>query len=227
MDKKVGRQTPSSRASTGPQSPIFILVTAFRLWWDDWVPMLLLNAGWFLLQLPVLTGPPATAMVYALVRQRYEGDYWGPREAWDALRRLSLPAWKWALLNLVVWLVSVANLFVYWRAPGTMWFLLRLLWIAGLTMWLMLNLFYWPFWLAQADKSLRTTYANCGRFLLRHPLSAVFLTAVSVALTVVSLVTTLPFTLGLICWLALLGVVAVEESLALEKKRGGTQINTD
>ena len=219
-DRRSSISNPQSPISN-PQSPISIISTSFRLWWDDLVVMLLLNAAWFLLQLPVVTGPPATAAVYAMIQKRVEGDYWGPREAWDALRRLFWPAWQWGVLNLVVWFVGLVNLFVYWRTPGALWFLLRLLWIGGLTIWLMLNLFYWPFWLAQADKSLRTTYANCARFLLRHPLSALFLTAVSVALTAVSLITTLPFTLGLICWLALMGVVAVQQSLALKETKWG------
>ena len=44
-----------------------VLSRALRLWWDDWVPFLLLNAAWFLMQLTVVGGPPATAALCAMV----------------------------------------------------------------------------------------------------------------------------------------------------------------
>ncbi len=178
--------------------------------------MLLLNAAWFVLQIPVVTGPPATAMVYALVQRSADGEYWGPRDAWREFRALFWPAWRWGLLNALIWLVGISNLVSYWQAPGILWFTLRLLWIGALTMWLALNFFYWPFWLAQDDTSLRNTYRNCGRFLLLHPGPALTLVGLSIILAVVSLITTLPFTLGLMCWLALLGTTAVQRSLAAQ-----------
>ena len=180
--------------------------------------MLVLNAAWFVLQIPVVTGPPATASVYAMVRRSAEGEYWGPREAWQEFRSLFWPAWRWGLLNVLVWFVGLSNLISYWQAPGTQWFALRLLWIGTLTLWLSVNFFYWPFWLAQDDRSMRNTYRNCGRFMLLHPGLALALVGLSVILTVVSLVTTLPFTLVLMCWLALLGTISVQQAVAAQKR---------
>lgn len=191
-----------------------VLVHTIRLWWQEVVVMLVLNAGWFLLQIPVVTGPPATAMVYAMTRRSMEGEYWGLRDAWNAFRALFWPAWRWALINGLIWFVGIWNLISYWQAPGTVWFGLRLLWIGLLCVWLALNLFYWPFWLAQEDRSLLNTYRNCGRFLLLQPGQALALLILSVVLTALSVVTTLPFTLALMCWLALVGLTAVQRSLA-------------
>ncbi len=86
-------------------------------------------------------------------------------------------------------------------------------WWDELIIWVILNFFYWPFWLAQADKSLKTTYANCGRFLLLNPFPAVTVVVLGVVLLLLSLVTTLPFFLAVMGWLSLLGVTAVEMSL--------------
>ena len=36
--------------------------------------------------------------------------------------------------------------------------------VVTMLVWLGLNLFYWPFYLASADRSWRNTYANYGRF---------------------------------------------------------------
>jgi uncharacterized membrane protein YesL len=181
--------------------------------------MLMLNAAWFLLQLPLITSAPATAMVYALVQQSYDGEYWGPRQAWQALRALFWPAWRWGVVNAAVLLVIASNLAVYWNTPGALWTFLRLVWFVGLGLWVALNLFYWPFWLAQEDRSMRTTYANCGRFLLLNPGPAAVLVLLCLLLALFSVVTTLPFTLALACWLALIGVTAVQRALDLEKSR--------
>lgn len=196
-------------------NPLPVIAGTFRIWWREWVVLLVLNVAWFLLQIPVVTAPPATATVYAMAQRSYDGEYWTPRDAWGSFRQLFWPAWKWGLVNIFVWLVGIVNLVSYWQVPGTFWFLLRLTWIGGLSLWLVLNFYYWPFWLAQEDRSLRATYSNCFKFLLFHPGPALLLVLFSLFLTLLSVVTTLPFTLALMCWLALLGVVAVQQSLAL------------
>lgn len=86
--------------------------------------------------------------------------------------------------------------------------------LAAVTIWLGMNLVYWPFWLAQTDKSMRNTYLNCGRFLLLNPLGGLGLTAVCALVLVVSLLTVLPFVLGSMAWVALVGITAVDASLA-------------
>ena len=198
--------------------PVQVVGRAFRIWWDEFVVMLALNAVWFLLQLPVITAAPATAAVYALARRSYQGDYWGPREAWAVFRRLFWPAWRWGLLNLAILLVVAVNLTTFWRAPGTIWQLLRPLWALGALFWLALNLFYWPFWLAQEDKRMRVTYTNCVRFLLLNTWPALVLIALCGLLAVVSFLTAAPLGLALMCWLALIGVAAVQQSLTLQEK---------
>ena len=196
-----------------------VLSRALRLWWDDWVPFLLLNAAWFLMQLTVVGGPPATAALYAMVRESHDGVYWGPRDAWAAFRRYFWPAWRWGLPNLALLIVAVFNFAAYWDTPGLSWALLRWLWALTLFAWFGLNLFYWPFWLAQDDKSLRTTYANAARFFLLNPTAGLILTGLSLVLTLASIILTLPFTLALACWLASMATVAVQQSLERRRSR--------
>jgi uncharacterized membrane protein YesL len=194
-------------------NPLDVITTAFRIWWREWVVLLVLNIVWFLLQIPLITAAPATATVYAMAQRSHDGEYWTPRDAWTAFRQLFWPAWKWGLLNLFVWLVGITNLLSYWSTTGTLWFLLRLAWIGGLSLWLVLNFYYWPFWLVQEDRSVRATYTNCFKFLLFHPAPALLLVLVALVMVLLSIVTTLPFTLALMCWLALMGVVAVQRSV--------------
>ena len=110
--------------------------------------------------------------------------------------------------------LALFNLLVYWDVPGAFWIILRIVWLLVLTIWLGLNLVYWPFWLAQTDKSMRNTYLNCARFLLLNPLGGLGITAVTTLVLIVSCLTILPFVLGSMAWVALVGITAVQSSLA-------------
>ncbi|MBE2200179.1 MAG: DUF624 domain-containing protein [Anaerolinea sp.] len=194
-------------------NPFRALLHASRLWWKEWIGMILLNILWALLQAPVVTGPPATAVLYAIARKVYDDEVWELPELWTELRRLFWPAWQWALPNLLVGGALVWNFYAFQGAQGSAWLALRLAWGALLLLWFMLNLFYWPFWLAQEDKSVRVTYVNCGRFLLRHGWAALFLAVVCSLVLTVSLWTAVPLSAGAVCWLALVGETAVRRSL--------------
>ncbi len=199
--------------------PFSIIIHALRLWWRDWMGMMLLNILWFALQIPIVTGPPATAVLYTIAQRTHKDEYWEMQELWPLLRELFWPAWRWALPNILFLSVMAVNLYAYQNAAGSGWLLLRLLWGTLLAAWLALNLFYWPFWLNQKDQSLRATYANCGRFFLLNPLPAIILTAFCAALMTASVLITVPLAAGAVCLLALVGVTAVYDSLTLQEER--------
>ena len=195
-------------------NPFRILIGASRLWWREWIGMILLNILWLALQVPIVTGPPATAVLYAITRKVHDDETWEMQELWLEMRRLFWPAWRWALPNLLVGGALVWNFYAFQAATGGAWVALRLVWGTLLVLWFLLNLFYWPFWLAQSEKSVWLTYANCGRFLMRHPWSGLLLGGTAVAVLLLSLRFILPLSAGAVCWLALVGVTAVAHSLA-------------
>lgn len=186
---------------------------ALRRSWEEWISVMLLSAAWLAAQVLVLPGPPATATLFAMARRTYDGEYWTAADAWAAFKTSFAPAWKWALPNILVIGTAAYNLSVYWNAPGGVWAGLRLLWLLALPLWLGLNLFYWPFWLAAGDRSLRNTYANCLRFWMLHPLTAVALFLVCLAVGVVCLPFALPIVLGVAFWIALVAETAARRSL--------------
>jgi hypothetical protein len=113
----------------------------------------------------------------------------------------------------LVFLVIGVNFMAFGGEGGAVWSALHLVWGVFLLVWLGLNFYYWPFWLAQTDRSLKTTYGNCARFFLLHPWTAVTLAIFAGLITAVSILITLPVGLALVCWLALLGTAAVQASL--------------
>jgi hypothetical protein len=199
--------------------PFHILGHASRLLWRDWIGMMFLNILWVLFQIPIITGPPATAVLYAMAERVYDDELWEIREIWQLLRDLFWPAWRWALPNMIFALVLLFNITIYWSSTGLGWIILRLLWFFLLFFLIMLNLFYWPFWLAQEDKSLRTTYGNCARFLILNLWPALIITNVCVVVVLISILTTLPMLVATVAWLALVGVTTVQCALALQKSK--------
>ena len=199
--------------------PLHVVGQAIRFWWREWIGMIFLNFMWVLLQVPIITGPPATAVLYTIMQRTYDNDYWKIQELWLLLRKLFRPAWLWAFPNVILLLVLAGNFYLYQNTAGTSWTILRLIWGMALTIWLMMNLFYWPFWLGQEDKSWRTTMANCGRFLFLNPGTALILFVFCAILMAVSVLITVPLAAGAVCLLALVGITAVQRSLALHRER--------
>ncbi len=196
--------------------PFHVIWRAFGVWWDQWFILTILNIAWLVAQLLVVTGPPATAVLFAMTHRTLDGDFWDHHEVGQAFREMFWPAWRWGALNLLVIGVAAFNLLAYADDAGV-WNVLRMVWLVALVLWGSLNLFYWPFWLEQDDKSLWNTYANCGRFLLLNIWQTPLLLLVCALLTVISVVTTLPFTLALMVWLGLLAGTAVRHSLAWQR----------
>jgi hypothetical protein len=191
-----------------------VLGQATRQWWYEWAHILFMSMAWLVCQVAIVTGPPATAVFYALLAKSAQREWWAPKDAWQMAKAMAWPSWKWAILNLIVVGVTLSNLLAYWDIPGGLWTALRVLWLTALTIWVAMNLLYWPFWLVQSDRSLRNTYANCGRFLLVNPITAVVITAVSLLTLFISFLTILPFIVGSVAWIMFLGITAVNQTLA-------------
>jgi uncharacterized membrane protein YesL len=186
---------------------------AFRLWWSDLLLLIFFNLVWLALQIPIVTGPPATAAMYVVAHQLANGEFLEPRHGLNALRQMFAPAWIWGAVNLLIVGVLVGNFWLYQSATGWLWTGLRLIWGTIALAWFSANMFYWPFWLVQERRSLPVTFRNSFLFLAKRPGLALPLVLISSILIVVSVLATLPFAAAMMGWLALIGVLAVEEAL--------------
>lgn len=199
-------------------NPINILWQSVKLWWQHWIGILVLNVVWFLLQVLLVTGPPATAVAFTISQRIHNGEAWDWQDLVQLFRELFWPAWQWALPNLLLVMVIVGNFYAYREFTGLMWTALRLFWGVIAVVWFMLNLFYWPFWLAQADKSLKTTYQNTFRFFVLHSWTVLAVTGVAAIVMVLSVLYILPLTIGGVVLVMIVAVTAVAQSMANMKR---------
>jgi hypothetical protein len=186
---------------------------AITAWWREFMMLTLFNIAWLFLQVPLVTGPPATAAMFVIAQRVADGEILDPVDGWHALRRVFIPALKWGILNLLVILTVVGNFWAYRAEIGLPWTVLRLLWGMIAVAWFTINLFYWPFWMHQDDHSIWTTLRNSLVFIARQPILAITLALISAVLIVGGVLTTLPLTAVLMAWLALIGVFAIGEEL--------------
>ncbi len=111
-------------------------------------------------------------------------------------------------------MVVVANFWAYREATGTVWIVIRLVWGSVGLGWFVINLFFWPFWLAQEDHTLRTTLRNSALFVTKRPGFALAVAFSCTLLIVSSVLVTLPLVAALMGWIALIGVLAVDQEVA-------------
>jgi hypothetical protein len=190
-----------------------VLARTIHLWWREFFVLTFFNLAWLALQIPIITGPPATAAMYLIARRVADDELIELRHGWEALRQMFLPAWKWGAVNLLMLIVLGTNFVGYRMQTGLGWTMLRVVWGTIALAWFAMNLFYWPFWLAQSDRRLLTTYRNSALMLMKKPALGMTLMLVSALVILISVAVTLPFAAALMTWLALLGVLAVDEAL--------------
>jgi uncharacterized membrane protein YesL len=186
-------------------------------WYQESFEFILLNIGWLILQIPLITGPAATAAMYATAQRALHGESVSIRTAVQDAQRLFSPSLKWGTLNLLIGIALAVNFIVYAQSDGMIWSVLRALW-AGIGIgWFVLNTFYWPFWLEQNKPTLRQTLFNCLLFVVKRPIHAITSAGLTLILILVSMVLTLPLGAGLMSWVALIGTATVDQELAMER----------
>lgn len=196
---------------------------AIKLWYDEVYILVFVNMLWFLLQLAIVTGPIATAALYAIARKVVHRKNVDLRSILSDLRAMFWPSLTWGVLNLIVIGVLVINFVAYQEQYGLVWGALRVAWGSIALIWIAANMFYWPFWLAQTDRRLTTTFKNSIIFLFKNPVFSLSIGIVSALLVVVSTIMVVPVVVVLISWLTLIAVLAVEEGLKENGSNEGSE----
>jgi hypothetical protein len=192
---------------------LHIFASAFLLWWGESFLLSIFNLAWVFLQIPIITGPPATAAMYAIAQRIVDGQAVGLRDGWQTLQKMFVPAWKWAVINLIVVSALVGNLWFYRDKAGLNFTLLRFTWGTIFLIWFAINLFYWPFWLHQQKQSVVTTLKNSFMFLARRPALVAGFAILTCLLFAFSIMTIIPLMVIAMAWLSLAGMRVVKDEL--------------
>ena len=196
-----------------------LFARAIRLWWREFLFLLVLNLVWLLAQATVVLGPPATAALVAVAAQVADDELVDFGDFWRALTANFGRAWLWGAAQLVVYGVLGFNFVAY--AKTTDWPILALRYAWGLLAlgWFAINLYYWPLNHAQTDKRFTTTLGNAAKMALLNPGATIIYTLLALALIVSSTLSGLLLGTVLGAWLALWGVLVVRQLLGRQPRR--------
>ncbi len=196
-----------------------VIGRALVTWWDDWIPLVVVNLLWALMVLTVVLGPPATFGLYAVTHELRQGRSRGAAGLLEGLRKYFWVSWRWALLNLVVLSVLTVS-YVFYSQIGAVWSGA----LSGITLltaavWLIVQFYAVPFYMEQEQQTLRLALRNGLFTTLAAPGYTLVLALAAALLVVAGVILVGPLFLGGPCLLALLGHCAVSERLIAYGKR--------
>ena len=199
--------------------PLQVVVQALSDWWDDWVNMALISLLWLLSWITIVLGPPATFGLYYVTNQLARGRSLGVRGFLEGGRRYLRQSWLWMLLNLVVAVVSVVNIWFYGQLDADWAAIVQVFPLfLGLT-WLVVQFSALPYLMEQKEESLTVALRNGLFTLLAAPGYTAVVAGLAALIVVLSVWLVAPVFLGVPCLIAALGNRAVRERLETYRAR--------
>ncbi len=190
-----------------------LLWRAMVAWWDDMIDFFIVNLLWLALSLTVIGIPPALAAMYQMAAHSVERDLVDWRKFITAFRQHFFAAWRWGMLQLVIYGIGGFNFLYYAQAEGGFWVVLRVVWFAVLVGLTVLNIFYWPFYFQEDDRRLKNTYRNILVMLTVHTGRAAFVVVFTVIYGVFSVATGVLLTFATMPLITLLATLLVYDVL--------------
>lgn len=184
-------------------------LVALRDVWDEMFTLLLYNLLWTLSIVPIVTLPATTGALFYMTHKIAEGRVVGFEDFKRGFRVYFRQSSILGGLNLIVFLLLLANYSFYSHYPGLVFRLIQILYVYLFFVWLVTQLYIFPILLEQKTPSLRTAIRNAFVLILKHPLYSVLIGVMALVLVAVCVVLTLPAFLLMASILALLGNRAV------------------
>jgi uncharacterized membrane protein YesL len=190
-----------------------VVKLAFLDFFEEIFLLILFNLLWSISALLVLPLPFATAGLAWAAAEIGQGKVIKWRTFFEGGRRYWRPAYRWGLLNLVVWVLIFINFNFYNNIAATWALFVRTLVLSSAILWASIQLYVFPLLILQETPSLRLAYRNGLVLMGSQPALTVVLLALAAALLFVSVLLTFPLFVLYFALIALLSNRAVVESL--------------
>jgi len=131
--------------------------------------IIIVNILWALLTLPIITAPGAMAGLFYATNKLAKNEVINSRIFFDGFRKFFWVSWRWALLNIIVFLAIYMNYEYYLNADGP-----NAKWLLGIVIgfgiiWIMLQLFIFPLLIEQYEKGLLNAVRSSILLFFKHP----------------------------------------------------------
>lgn len=128
------------------------------------------NVLWIALSLPIITAPAAWAGLIRFSYYAHRQPTVSFDEFWQGFRENLKRGIGIGILNVVIVVVNVANLYAYQNDTSVGVAALRLVWLMALVGWFAIQLYVWALLYAMEQPSLKGAYRNAAVMILLNPL---------------------------------------------------------
>lgn len=174
-------------------------------WWDGWLDMVLVTVVWFLAQLTIILGPPATFGAYYVVYNMMNGEALGVRGLIEGAKLYFGKSLLWGLLNLVAFATIWINLQFYGSIEAAWGFYVQVFILMVTILWISTNFYALPYFMEQDVKKLRIALRNGLFTTLAAPFFTFVLLLMALLVLVLSVGFVIPIFLGLPGLIPMLG----------------------
>jgi hypothetical protein len=147
-----------------------VLRASFRDMWDDVWSVAVCNLLWFLSQMLVLPGPPATLALFHYGNQVARGEVAGTGDFLRGMRRFWGIGWRWGIVNYLVIGLLIGDYLLTGRlSQSAAAQFAQGFYLAVLGIWILLQLYTLPFLFEMDEPNVLAALRNGALMLGRNP----------------------------------------------------------
>lgn len=190
-----------------------IIGRSFVDWWDGWLDMVLITSVWFLAQVTVILGPPATFGAYYAIHSALNGESLGIRGLIAGAKKYFGKALLWGLINILTIVILYVN-YIFYGGFQTNWSFVVQGFVIFLGVLYFCTQFYaLPYFIEMGGLSLKLAMRNGILTTLAAPFFTIIIFVLVAILLVVSIGFVIPVFLGLPAMVSVLGFRAMYNRL--------------
>ena len=152
----------------------------------DTTQLILINALWVLMTLPIITAPGALVGLFYATNKLFKNEPVDRRIFITCFKKYFWVSWQWTLLNLGVFFVGYLNFDFYRKFEGG-----NTHWAVGIVIglifiWTIIQIFFWPLLIEQAEPKILSTIRKCVVLVFSHPGPIFFIAILLFMLSLIS-----------------------------------------
>lgn len=193
-----------------------VIVDSVKLWWKDWANQVLVSLAMIIASLTIVLLPAALFGVYQETLDLVHNTRTGISGWWKGFKQSFLKSLLWGLVNLIVALVLLTNLWFYYNSEGAVAPILVIVTIIMLIFWLVWQFYSLACFFLQEQASLKLAWKNGFIVILKNPLYTLIISLTMLAILILSFYVYIPLVLGSIPLLTILSLQAVKATLGTD-----------
>lgn len=190
-----------------------VIVDSVKLWWKDWVNQVLVSLAMILASLTIILLPAALFGVYQETLDLVHNTRTGIGGWWKGFKQYFLKSLLWGLVNLIIALVLLTNLWFYYNSEGAVAPILVIVSIIMLIFWLVWQFYSLACFFLQEQASLKLAWKNGFIVIIKNPLYTLIISLTMLAIVILSFYVYIPLVLGSIPLLTILSLQAVKATI--------------